>query len=154
VGTLPTPRWTRLVDVTAGDLPRQRMEVVVGPSGVHVVTRQGSAVGATARLRVREARAAAVAVRAELPVRYRDVVAPAVLLEGAGDDGGVVEGVMVATATVLTDAIRSRPRVLSTSEAAAVAGRLAAVLQAPPVAPARRRRRWPLPARGRGLEAA
>jgi hypothetical protein len=154
VGTQLGPRWTRLVDVSVGDDRRQTVDVVVGPSGVHVVTRQGSATGATARLRVHEARAAAAAVGARLPVRYRDVVAAALLLEGDGEAGGIVDGVMVATANPMTDAVRCRPRVLSTSEAALVAGRLAVALRASPVAPARRHRRWPRMARRPVLEAA
>ncbi|HEX5560893.1 MAG TPA: hypothetical protein VFX52_04560 [Nocardioidaceae bacterium] len=148
------PRWTRLADVTVGGPQRQTADVVVGPSGVHVVIRQASAGGATARLRVREATAAAAAVRATLPARYRDVVAAVVQLEGAGEDGGVVDGVTVATANVLAEALRCRPRVLSTSEAAGVAGRLRVALEASSPPPARRERRWPRPARRRVLKAA
>ena len=150
---LPAPVWARFpqVRIVLADGSEVAVdEIVVGPSGVHVVTTQlagpNAAVNAdSSRLRVREAQAAAAAVVAALPERYRPAVAAALVLADAtsggavGAAGCVVDGVTVATEDVLVDAIRHKPLALSTSECAVVAAGLRATVRPTSASPERSR---------------
>ncbi len=141
LGPFPTTAWTRLHNVqipTDGGSAIPSAEVIVGPSGVHVVLTQGPIAGGSSRLLTREAQSAADWIAGALPPRYRNVVCPALLLadvspdtDEADDlaDSGVVAGVTVAVARVLSEAIRFKPRVLSHSESAVVHARLRAALE-------------------------
>ena len=146
-------RWTRLRDVRCpiaghgghggSGWPRTvpLSEVVIGPSGVHVVLEHAAVADETARVLVAEAVTAAEAVASQLPRRYRCHVVGAVRLEGDGEVGGLVESVLVATGATLRDAIWVRPRVLSSSEVAAISAHLTTVL-VPKPPQMRARCRW------------
>lgn len=165
---LPEPGWRQWSDVLVNSTegtPVPVAVVVLGPSGVHVVTRQESSTRASFALRTREAVLAADAVRAALPGRYQSVVSAALMIEAvdsetetgpetgqvnqatggpAGDLGGngvVVGEVLVATAPALVEAMQFRPRVLSRSEAGLVASVLERAL-VPRVADRRRPGLW------------
>jgi hypothetical protein len=160
---LPEPGWRQWSDVLVNSTegtPVPVAVVVLGPSGVYVVTRQESSTRASFALRTREAELAAAAVRAALPGRYRSVVSALLMVEAvdseteAGPETGPVGGatggpggnligvlvgdlggsgvlvgeVIVATAPVLVEVMRFRPRVLSRSEAGVVASVLAGAL--------------------------
>ena len=142
LGPFPAPAWTRLREVVllAAEGRPGPVEVVVGPTGVHVVSRQVPGAGDVCLLRNRDAQLAADAVAAALPPRYRPVVAAMLLLEGDDTAGGLVAGVAVASAQVLSEAIRFKPLVLSRSEARVVSSLLRAALYPEPAA--RRSSRW------------
>src|SRR3954454_639164 len=101
-------------------------EVVVGPSGVHVILHRcddsGGIAGGV------EAVAAAASVAALLPARYHHAVRPAVCLCPTEDVAEVVDGVRVSSPGPLRHAMRHQPRVLSTSEVSGISGRLRLVL--------------------------
>jgi len=136
LGPFPAPAWTRLREVVllAADGRPGPVEVVVGPTGVHVVSRQVPGAGDVCLLRTRDALLAADAVAAALPPRYRPVVDAMLLLDGDDTAGGLVAGVAVASAQVLSEAIRFKPLVLSRSEARVVSSLLRAALYPEPAA--------------------
>jgi hypothetical protein len=81
---LPEPAWAQWRDVlvhTADGTPVPVAVVVLGPTGIHVVTRQESSARASFTLRSREAQRAAAAVSSALPGRYRPAVAAALMIE-------------------------------------------------------------------------
>jgi len=150
VPPLPTSHWTVFDAVRWPGHPDDRIdEVVVGPSGVHVVVHQQvpAEVGASALAEhpvAARSREAADAVAALLPSRYRDALRPVVCLCGTDDIGEVVDGVRLASPEPLRFALRHQPRVLSTSEVAEVSARLRLALTpypAPVAPPAARRLR-------------
>ena len=146
VEQLPARHWTLLKTVRWPGHPDRRIdEVLVGPSGVHVVLHRPGQLTSTAsdgtdRDRLEDAAgraaAAAVAVAGLLPDRYRRVVAPAVCLTDTMDVGLSVGAVLAASPGVIRHTWRHRPRVLSTSEAEAIADCLQASLEPFPVEPA------------------
>ena len=120
-GQLPVSHWRRYPAVRRPGTTEGRIdEVVVGPSGVHVVLRargdetqqaagpQGSPVD--------DASGAADAVAGLLPARYRDRVHPELRLDDTRDVASRVGRVLLASPPVLEHIWRSAPRVLSTSE--------------------------------------
>ena len=143
VEQLPAEYWTLLTRVRWPGRPDRRVdEVLVGPSGVHVVlhrpgrpTSTGTSSSEGADLEEAAVRAAAVAVAVAdlLPHRYRTVVTPALCLTDTVDVGFSVGDVFAASPGVLRHSWRHRPRVLSTSEADAIADRLRARLEPFPV---------------------
>jgi hypothetical protein len=148
---LSSAYWTRLTNVRVPDSHDRIDLVLVGPSGVHVVTdRPGqqtlsaSTNAATGDLTeaARRSAEAAVAVAGLLPDRYRHVVTSAVCLPGATEVGVSVGLVLAASPDVLQHTWRHQPRLLSTSEAAALAALLQARLQPCPVEAATTRGRW------------
>jgi hypothetical protein len=144
VEQLPAEYWTLLTRVRWPGRPDRWVdEVLVGPSGVHVVlhrpwppTSTAMSGSESADLEETAARAAAVAVAVAdlLPHRYRRVVTPAVCLTDTVEVGFCVSDVFAASPGVLRHAWRHRSRVLSTSEADAIADRLRARLEPFPVA--------------------
>ena len=152
VPPLPTSHWTVFDAVRWPGRPEDRIdEVVVGPSGVHVLLHQEQSAGVRGSLRAEEivtrSRDAADAVAGLLPSRYRDALRPVVCLCGTNDIGEVVDGVRLASPEPLRFALRHQPRVLSTSEVAEVSARLRLALTpypAPAAPPAVRslRRLW------------
>lgn len=133
--SLPAPYWTTFEDVRWPGSPDRRIdEVLVGPSGVHVVAHRGGTLPSptggedlhAAASRVAEA---ACAVAGLLPGRYRHVVTPAVCLTDTADTGLPVGDVFAASPGVLRHAWRHQSRVLSTSEAEAVTHHLRAGLE-------------------------
>jgi hypothetical protein len=152
VPALPTSHWTVFDAVRWPGRPEDRIdEVVVGPSGVHVLLHQEQSAGVRGSLRAEEivtrSRDAADAVGVLLPSRYRDALRPVVCLCGTNDIGEVVDGVRLASPEPLRFALRHQPRVLSTSEVAEVSARLRLALTpypAPAAPPAVRslRRLW------------
>jgi len=156
VEPLPVTYWTLLQGVRWPGRPDRRIdEVLVGPSGVHVVLhRSGPLTPATdARGEGHElaeaadrAAAAAGAVATLVPERYRPAVVPAVCLTDTTEVGYGVGGVFAASPEVLQHSWRHQPRVLSTSEAEALAERLRARLEPFPAEPSRSTagawRRW------------
>ena len=144
VEQLPAEYWTLLTRVRWPGRPDRWVdEVLVGPSGVHVVlnragrpTSTGTSASEGADLEETAVRAAAVAVAVAdlLPPRYRGVVTPAVCLTDTDEVGFSVGDVFAASPGVLRHSWRHRPRVLSTSEADAIADRLRARLEPFPVA--------------------
>ena len=147
---LPEPAWAQWRDVSvpgpAGSSLRVAA-VVLGPTGVYVVTRQESSDLFGFALRTRMASEAAQAVRSALPGRYRGAVSAMLMLEtrdaqdahhDAHHDGVLVDEVIVATSPALVEAVRARPRVLSRSEAGAISSVLAHILR--PQCPGTRRR--------------
>lgn len=149
----PPVHWPAPVVVPSGgalaaaqpDLGRRIEEVVVGPSGVHVVLASPAAtvsdpdVGTAAR--------AAAAVAALLPPRYRDRVRPELRLhDDAGDVATWHEDVLLASPRALEHVWRYGPRLLSTSEIAEVSrwldARLEPVVEATPAASRRWWLRW------------
>lgn len=150
VEPLPATHWTVLDGVRWPGHEADRIdEVVVGPSGVHVILhdRHLSATPGPDAEVVARARTAAAAVAGLLPQRYRGAVRPAVCLYGTTDVSAVVGDVRLASAAPLWFAVRHQERVLSTSEVAATSGRLRLGLAPypadPPAAATRRlRRAW------------
>lgn len=153
VPPLPASHWTVFDAVRWPGHPEGRIdEVVVGPSGVHVLLHQEQSAGVRGPLRaehpvVTRSRDAADAVAGLLPSRYRDALRPVVCLCITNDIGEVVDGVRLASPEPLRFALRHQPRVLSTSEVAEVSARLRLALTpypAPSVPPAVRslRRVW------------
>ncbi len=128
----PTPRLV-------GEAARLADEVVVGPSGVHVVVHTavtGATAADTAAVHGCAAAAsrAAEAVAERLPTRYRGAVRPLVCacrVRGSGLEAG---GVPVLAADACRHTLVHAPRVLSTSEVQRVSGVLDAVLAPEPVA--------------------
>jgi len=148
---LATAYWTQLTNVRVPGSPDRIDLVLVGPSGVHVVTdRPGQPIvsastnDTTADLdeAARLAAESAVAVAGLLPDRYRHAVTSAVCLPGATEVGVSVGLVLAASPDVLRHTWRHQPRLLSTSEAATLAGLLRARLQPCPVEAASTRGRW------------
>lgn len=151
--TLPDTHWRRYPPAhwprtdAQGDAAGQRRidEVVVGPSGVHVVLAgPGATVGDPD---VGEAARAAEAVAALLPPRYRGRVRAELRLhDDAGDVATWHEDVLLASPRALEHVWRYGPRLLSTSEIAEVSrwldARLELVVEAVPVAPRRWWLRW------------
>ncbi len=131
-GSLPSSHWRRYPVVRWPGTGAGRIdEVVVGPSGVHVVLRHGArrdedAVGPDGLPvpDVTTAARAAVAVAALLPERYRARVRPELCLDDAGDVGTRSGPVLIASAHVLEHTWRHGPRVLSTSEILEIGRRL------------------------------
>lgn len=157
VEPLPATYWTRIEHVRVPGGTDRIDLVVVGPSGVHVVLdRPGATDGRSRRTApgtpevgagdleetVQGATAAAAAVAALLPARYRRVVAPAVCLRGTTASGDTVGTVLAASPDVLRHAWRHGPRVLSTSEATVIAGLLRHRLEPFPLPPAAGGGRW------------
>ena len=152
VPPLPTSHWTVFDAVRWPGHPDERIdEVVVGPSGVHVLLHQRQSAGVRGSLQEEEivtrSRDAADAVGGLLPPRYRDALRPVVCLCGTNEIGDVVDGVRLASPEALRFALRHQPRVLSTSEVAEVSARLRLALTpypAPAAPPAVRslRRLW------------
>lgn len=138
-GELPDRYWTRLEERRAPGGPGRVDLVLVGPSGVHVVIDQPPDVAADLVATAWRASAAGAAVADLLPARYRAAVAAEVRL--LGTDGVAAEitveprtGAVCAASPDLLDQVwRCRPRVLSTSEAAVVAGVLRERLLPDPV---------------------
>src|SRR4051812_21081684 len=137
VEPLPAQYWTSLTSLRWPGSPHLRIdEVLIGPSGIHVVLQQpvparetqAAAIGAHHEFETAAglAAAGAAAVGDLLPVRYREVVSPAVRLTDTHDVGLSIGTVLVASPGVLRHAWRHGPRVLSTSEATEIAGRLRA----------------------------
>lgn len=137
-GPLPESHWTVIGPVRWPGRPEDRIdEVIVGPSGVHVILHDRRHVpvdtedfeaGAEADLAEPEtivrARAAAAAVGGQLPDRYRSALRAAVCLCETHDQGAVVGEVRLASPAPLRFAVRHQDRVLSTSEVAGVSRRL------------------------------
>jgi hypothetical protein len=152
VPRLPTSHWTVFDAVRWPGHPDDRIdEVVVGPSGVHVLLHQEQSAEVRGPLQAEEivtrSRDAADAVGGLLPSRYRDALRPVVCLCGTTDIGEVVDGVRLTSPEPLRFALRHQPRVLSTSEVAEVSARLRLALTpypAPAAPPAVRslRRLW------------
>jgi hypothetical protein len=154
---LPAAYWTAFENVCLpGRLDRLDL-VVVGPSGVHVVARcaspapaaRGHAPGevpgdvpADVTEAARRAATASQVLGILLPDRYRRAVTPAVRLDGQSEVGLSVAGVFTASPDVLRHAWLHGPRVLSTSEARAVAEALRAHLRPMPVPASPRRAGW------------
>lgn len=136
---LPDRYWTRLEERRVPVGPGRIDLVLVGPSGVHVVIDQRADVVADLVATARRASAAGAAVADLLPGRYRTAVVTEVRLLGAR--GRAVEitvesstgTVCAASPDLLEQVWRCRPRVLSTSEAAVVAGLLRERLLPDPV---------------------
>ena len=148
---LPAAYWTAFENVCLpGRLERLDL-VVVGPSGVHVVARCPSPADTPAASRhvpgdadeaAGRAATAALVLEDLLPDRYRRVVTPAVRLDGQAEVALSVAGVFTASPDVLRHAWQHGPRVLSTSEARAVAEVLRAHLRPMPLPPPARRAGW------------
>ena len=142
-GTLPRTR-PELTDVRHPQHPGLRIErVLVGPSGIHVVTTVPAGPSAAVdRGLVAGARATAEVVADLLPSRYRPRVRAVLVLTGAEPLAEHVDEVLVTTAATLEHILRSSLVVLSTSEVHDVGLRLDARLEAFPVAvPQQRSRR-------------
>ena len=150
VPSLPASHWTVFDAVRWPGRPEDRVDdVVVGPSGVHVLLhQQGLAeVNRSSTATVTRARDAADAVGGLLPSRYRRALRPVICLCDTFDIAEVVDGVRLASPEPLLFALRHQPRVLSTSEVAEVSARLRLALTpypAPPAPPTPRklRRLW------------
>jgi hypothetical protein len=161
---LSTAYWTQFTNVRVPESGDLIDLVLVGPSGVHVVidhpqqpTLSASTSGATADLNqaARFAAEAAVTVAGLLPDRYRHVVTSAVCLPGATEVGLGVGLILAASPDVLRHTWRHQPRLLSTSEAATLAGLLhARLLPCPVEAAATRGLWWCRPTRWWGLRRA
>ncbi len=111
------------------------VEVVVGPTGVHVVSRQVPGAGDVRPLQNRDAQRPRT--RRQRPSRRVTARSwPRCRSCSEGDDtaGGLVAGVAVASAQVLSEAIRFKPLVLARSEARVVSSLLRAALYPEPVA--------------------
>jgi hypothetical protein len=144
VTPLPASHWTVFEAVRWPGSPEDRIdEVVVGPSGVHVVRHLRATTDATTDAAtgvpdgaVARAHAAAEAVARLLPGRYRPVLRPAICLCDTSDLAEVVGGVRVASRDPMRFAMRHQPRVLSTSEVAEISRRLELALTPYPAEPA------------------
>lgn len=140
--SLPGSHWRRYVGVRGPGSDGRIDEVVVGPSGVHVVLEcPGGTVGDPL---VPTASEAAEAVADVLPERYRGRVRPELrLAEDAGDVATWHGAVLLASPRALEHTWRYGPRVLSTSEIAEVSRwldrRLELIVE---VVPPVQRRRW------------
>jgi hypothetical protein len=146
---LPSTHWTVLGAVRWPGDPEQRIdEVVVGPSGVHVILHHRDHPGVTAEALEAEvgqdvgwgqttarASAAAAAVVGLLPDRYRHAARAAVCLCDTSDLGCVVDDVRLASPAPLRFAVRHQDRVLSTSEVAGISRRLRLALTPYPPEP-------------------
>jgi hypothetical protein len=137
---LPASHWTVFDAVRWPGRPEERIdEVVVGPSGVHVLLHHREAAGTTvptgAIARAHAAAEAAEAVARLLPGRYRPVLRPAICLCDTTDLAEVVDGVRLASRDPLRFALRHQPRVLSTSEVAEISRRLQLALTPYPAEP-------------------
>lgn len=147
VPPLPTSHWTVFDAVRWPGHPEDRIdEVVVGPSGVHVLLHQEGSAEAhwSSAATITQGLDAADAVGCLLPSRYRQALRPVICLCGSNDISEVVDGVRLASPQPLRFALRSQPRVLSTSEVAEVSARLRLALTpypTPPAAPTPRRLR-------------
>lgn len=138
---LPEPAWSQWRDVSVLGREGSSLRVaavVLGPTGVYVITRQESSDPAGLVLHTRVASEAAQSVRSALPDRYQGVVRAMLMLESRDDhdpghdthhDGALVDEVIVATAPALVAAMRARPRLLSRSEAGAISTVLAHALR-------------------------
>jgi hypothetical protein len=147
---LPTSHWTVFDAVRwPGRMEDRIDDVIVGPSGVHVLLHQEGLAEAdwSSTATVTRAREAADAVGGLLPSRYRRALRPVICLCGTNNIAEVVDGVRLASPEPLRFALRHQPRVLSTSEVAEVSARLRLALTpypappAPPTTP-RLRRLW------------
>lgn len=143
---LLAPHWVHLSGVRSPGPAAQVLEVVVGPSGVHVILEQPTATDDGApdglHVAVRAAQVGAREVAAGLPQRYRGCVSAAVRVGGTDGHGVQVLDVTVASTAALTDSMRFRPRVLSTSEVTIVAAHLRGVLPLTTPPASARRRSW------------
>lgn len=137
-------RWRRFpAPCLRGDPARLVDEVVVGPSGVHVVMHtdvMGTTTADTTTVHACAATAsrAAEAVADLLPPRYRGAVRPLVCACRVRGTGRVVGAVPVLAAEACRHTLEHAPRVLSTSEVQRVSGLLDAVLAPEPGARAPR----------------
>lgn len=119
---LSADRWPRLCDVRCPDRPSQTIdELVVGPSGLHVVLHaSGVATNGSGEGWLRECAVttldAATAVGEVLPTRYATTVRPSVCLCSATDTGVVLAGVPVLSPDAWRHMAVHAPRLLSTSE--------------------------------------
>jgi hypothetical protein len=161
VPPLPTSHWTVFDAVRwPGRLEDRIDDVIVGPSGVHVLLHQEGLAEAdwSSTATVTRARDAADAVADLLPSRYRRALRPVICLCDTNNIAEVVDTVRLASPEPLRFALRNQPRVLSTSEVAEVSARLRLALTpypAPPAPPTPRRlRRLWLRAAAAGLATA
>ncbi len=139
---LPSSHWRRYRGVRWPGSDARIDEVVLGPTGVHVVLhRPGARVGGP---EVRTAAHAAEAVGGLLPDRYRGRVRPEVLLEEETVDVATWDGeVLLASRGALEHTWRFASRELSTSEIAGIGRWLDARLELLRVeVPSPRRRGW------------
>lgn len=138
-GELSVKYWTRLEDRRAPGGSGRIDLVLVGPSGVHVVIDQPADLAADLVGNARRASVAATAVADLLPARYRVAVTAEVRLLGTAGAAAEITveprtgAVCAASPDLLEQVWRCRPRVLSTSEAAVVAGLLRDRLEPDPV---------------------
>jgi hypothetical protein len=149
---LPAAYWTQLEHLRAPGSGERIDLVLVGPSGVHVVTDRsstaitGDVVGGDAdaglEATAQRAAASAGAVADLLPARYRHAVTSAVCLRGDTGSAVTVGAVLAASPDVLRHVWRHQPRVLSTSEATLVGRLLRHCLEPFPVEPTAGRGRW------------
>jgi len=133
-GQLPASHWRRYPAVRWPGTTEARIdEVVVGPSGVHVVLRahgdETQQAGCPQGSPVDAASGAADAVAGLLPARYRDRVHPELRLDDTQEVASRVGRVLLASPPVLEHIWRSAPRVLSTSEIDDLRLRLDAALE-------------------------
>jgi hypothetical protein len=142
---LPATHWTVFGPVRWPGRDSGRIdEVVVGPSGIHVIVhvREAQAAAVTRT----EAHAAGAAVAGLLPSRYHQAIRPAACLCQTEDVSDVVDGVRLSSPVPLRHALRHQSRVLSTSEVAGISRRLELGLvrypDEAPSAPRRLRRTW------------
>jgi hypothetical protein len=138
--SLATPHWRHLSGVRSpADAEGVIDEIVVGPSGVHVRLHLGGVEVVWAgspglAARAEQAQAAADAVAAVLPLRYRHSVRAHVCACDAEESGVALGTVEVLSPTAGRHAMQHAPRLLSTSEVAEVAGVLDVRLEVlPPV---------------------
>lgn len=147
----PAPYWTQMTNVRVSGSRTVIDLVLVGPSGVHVVIDRPGHPNASSAVsepdddleRTAERAVAAAAGVAELlPLRYRNVVTPQVSLAGLTETAVEVGVAFAASPDVLRHVWRQGPRVVSTSEAAAIVRRLRDRLEPIPVEPTPRSRGW------------
>lgn len=129
-------------DVRRPGRPDLWVDVLVCPSGVHVVTAATAGRVASNPATVTACREAAGAVAELLPPRYREKVRPVLRVVGDVAVADLTGDVIVTSETTLDHILRSSPVVLSTSEVNAVAARLEAQLEPYHVVPAAQRGRW------------
>lgn len=153
---LPARYWTQLEDMRVPGREDRIARVLVGPSGVHVVTDVAgqpdpvstvTAAGPDLEASAQRAAAVAADVAGLLPLRYRHVVTAELCLTGLTATATSVGPVVAGSPDMLDQAWRNRRRVVSTSEAAVLVRMLGDRLEPfpEPVAPRRARwwRRWP-----------
>jgi hypothetical protein len=145
---LAARRRREVSDVRHPLTPDVRIDrVLIGPTGIHVVTTV-SAVPASAAVPLVDAalvsagRTSAQLVASALPPRYRDRVRPVLCRIDEVALAETVDGVLLTSRGTLEHILASSPVVLSTSEINDVALRLDARLEPFPVAPPEARRRW------------